>query len=122
MTTEVRTESGRELVERIHRQALEQLRSEAPSEPEVGQETPQIDLPPAEPGSPFAEEWEAYRNEVRLLLAQGCRGRFALIRIGQPITVWDSLRDAAQAARLLYGSEPCLVQQIDSRLRPLRAG
>ena len=122
MTRDTMTETGRELVERLHRQALEQLRSEAPPEPDVGQEAPRVDLPPAEPGSPFAEEWEAYRSEVGRLLAEGCRGRFALIRIGQPITVWDSLRDAAQAARLLYGTEPSLIQQIDSRLRPLRAG
>jgi len=116
------TETGRELVERMHRQALEQLQSEP--HPELGgrPDEQQIDLPPAEPGSPYAEEWETYRNEVGRLLAEGCKDRFALIKRGQPITVWDSLRDAGQAARLLYGSEPCLIQQIGPRLRPLRAG
>jgi hypothetical protein len=116
------TETGRELVERMHRQALDQLQAMPQPESDEQQGADHIDLPPAEPGSPFAEEWEAYRNEVGRLLAEGCRGRFALIRSGQPITVWDSLRDAAQAARLLYGAEPCLIQQVDSRLRPLRAG
>jgi hypothetical protein len=49
-------------------------------------------------------------------------GRFALVKAGQEITVWDSLRDAAQAGQLLYGAETCLIQQILPRLRSLRAG
>jgi hypothetical protein len=122
MTEKTMSASGRELVERLHRQALEQLPAQPHPEPGAQQDAQQIDLPPAEAVSPYAEEWEIYRNEVARLLAEGCRGRFALIRNGQPITVWDSLRDAVQAARLLYGSEPSLIQQIDSRLRPLRAG
>jgi hypothetical protein len=115
-------ETGRELVERMHRQALEQLRSEPHPEPAEKQEMSVPDLPPALPGSPFAQEWEVFRHEVGRLLAEGCRGRFALIKIGQEITVWDTLHDAAQAGRLLFGTESCLIQQVLPRLRSLRAG
>jgi hypothetical protein len=116
------TDIGREFVEEAHRRALEKLRSEPQPGPADMQELLQPDLPPSAPGSPFAEEWEAFRREAGRLLAEGCRGRFALVKAGQPITVWDTLRDAAQAGRLLYGDEPCLVQQILPRLRSMSAG
>jgi hypothetical protein len=45
-------------------------------------------------------------------LAEGQRGRFALVKAGRPLTVWDTLADAARAGRLLFGTEPCLVQEI----------
>jgi hypothetical protein len=35
-------------------------------------------LPPAEPGSRIAREWETYRREVGRLLAEGHEGRFLL--------------------------------------------
>jgi len=116
------TEPGRELVEQSHRKALEQIRSGLSLEPADPQPFAEPDLPPATPGSPFAEEWELFRSEVGNLLADGGRGRFALVKSGQPITVWDSLRDAAQAGQLLYGAEACLIQPILPRLRSLRVG
>jgi hypothetical protein len=118
MTTEARTESGRELVERLHRQALEQLRGATLPPPEV----PEINLPeePADPA--YAAEWKLFRQEVAQLLVEGKRGRFALVKAGHPLTVWDTLADAVQASRLLYGHEPTLVQEIQPFLRSFRVG
>jgi hypothetical protein len=67
----------RDLVERIHREALEQLVTEPNTERPERQEGPEVDLPRAVPGNPFAEEWELFRRQVGQLLADGGRGRSA---------------------------------------------
>jgi len=112
------SEDGTDLVWRVHQEALEQLLQQpiqrTPPDDEV-----HLNLPPAEPGSPVAAEWEIFRQEVVRLIREGNRGKFALVKAGHPITVWDSLRDAAQAAQLLYGEAPSMVQQILPYLRPL---
>ena len=46
----------------------------------------------------------------------------SLIKAGHPLTVWDTLADAARAGRLLFGTEPCLVQEIQPFLRSPRVG
>lgn len=106
------------LVGRLHREALERLRGAPLPPPEV----PEINLPeePADPA--FAAEWKLFREEVARLLVEGKRGRFALIKAGHAITVWDTLSDAVQASRFLYGNEPCLVQEIQPSLRSFRVG
>jgi hypothetical protein len=112
--------NGRELLEQLTREALERIGAE-PLEPPLERSVRREEgLPDAEPGSPIAAEWDIFRREVEWLISQGGRGRIALIKLGQPITVWDTLRDAAQAARLLYGQESCLLQEIQPHLRPLR--
>jgi hypothetical protein len=105
-------------VTRLHREAVERLRGK----PTPPAELPAIDLPeePADPA--LASEWKLFRQEVARLLSEGQRGRFALVKAGHPLTVWDTLADAARAGRLLFGTEPCLVQEIQSSLRPLRVG
>jgi hypothetical protein len=80
------------------------------------------ELPDAEPGSPITEEWNLFRREVQQLLSQGFKGKYALVKAGKPITIWDTLRDAVQAGEILYGSEPSLVQEVLPYLRPLRVG
>jgi hypothetical protein len=106
------------LVSRLHREEVERLRGAAVPPPEV----PQINLPeePADPA--FAAEWKLFRQEVAQLLIEGKRGRFALVKAGQPLTVWDSLADAVQASRLLYGNEPTMVQEIQPFVRSFRVG
>lgn len=106
-------EPGRELAERLHREAVERVL--APSAVSVD-----ACLPEGAPDSPVAPEWDLYRREVPRLLADGHRHRFALVKTGHPITVWDTLRDALQAARLLYGTAACLVQEILPYLRAQR--
>lgn len=69
-------------------------------------------LPPAEPGSMIAQEWETYRREAGRLLAEGHEGRFVLIKTDQIIGLFDSREEAhtVGAARFLLG--PYLVQQV----------
>jgi hypothetical protein len=113
------SEDGHDLVQRIHRETVERIRSQPlqpiPERPELKY----TELPEAEPDSPVAEEWHIFRREVERLLSEGHKDKVALIKEGQPITIWDTLHDAAQAGWLLYGPGPCLVQQILPYLRPL---
>jgi hypothetical protein len=116
------TEDGRELVLRQHREEIERLRN-LPSAPRTEcPEQSKLELPEVEPGSAVAAEWAIFQREVERLLQEGQQGRFAIIKGDQPITVWDTLRDAVQAAHLLYGHEPCLVQQVLPYLPSLRVG
>ncbi len=115
-------DEGSNLVQRLHEQAINHLRKEAGLPPAQPQTPVRIDLPDAPLGSPVAAEWNLYRHEVGRLLAEGSRGRVALVKVGQPITVWDTTRDAVQASRLLYGQELCLVQEIQPVLRGLNHG
>ena len=106
------------LLARLHREEVEQLRRAPLSPPQL----PPINIPeePADPA--FAAEWTLFRQEVPHLLAEGKRGRFALVKTGQPISVWDTLADAAQASHLLYGNEPCQVQEVLPFLPSFRVG
>jgi hypothetical protein len=112
--------NGRELVERLTREALERIGAALPVPPPERPARPDEGLPDVEPGSPIAAEWAIFRLDVEWLIGQGCKGRFALVNVGQPLTVWDTLRDADQAAQLLYGQQPCLIQEIQRYLPPLR--
>jgi hypothetical protein len=71
---------------------------------------------------PLAREWQTFLSSIDRLIAEGQRGRFALVKEGHPLTVWDTLRDAAQAANFLWGQEPSLVQEIQPFVRPLFRG
>jgi hypothetical protein len=105
-------------VARLHREEVERLRGTPTPPPEL----PAIDLPEEAADPSLAAEWKTFRQEVARLLAEGLRGRFVLVKAGHPLTVWDTLPDAARAGRLLFGTEPCLVQEIQPSLRPLRVG
>jgi hypothetical protein len=111
-------EDGRELVERLHREELARLMAERRGE-QPGQPARDEDLPDVAPGCPVAEEWGLFRREVARLIREGARGHFALLKVGKPVTVWDTRHDAVQAAELLSGQERCLVQESQPYLRPL---
>jgi hypothetical protein len=113
-------ESGEELVRRLQLAEVERIRAEAPSSDQASSQ--HHELPEASPDSPIAEEWSLFRCEVGRLLREGWQGRFALVKAGQPITVWDTLRDAAQAGQLLHGPGQGLVQPIQTSLPVLRVG
>jgi hypothetical protein len=110
-----------DLVLRLHREEVERIRGRPlePSEPPL---PVFVELPEGDPNSPLAAEWKLFRQEVGGLLRDGYRGRFVLIKAGHPMTVWDTMRDAVLAGRLLYGQEGCLIQEVKPLLRPLRAG
>ena len=110
------TDNPESPVARLHREEIERLRGTPPPPPEL----PAIDLPAESADATLAAEWQMFRQEVVRLLAEGQRGRFALVKSGHPLTIWDTLADAARAGRLLFGTEPCLVQEIRPSLRPLR--
>jgi hypothetical protein len=111
---------GRDLVERLHREAVERMNA--------GLDAGVIDPPPRRvmglpdvaPDSSITAEWDMFRREVESLIREGNKGRFAVVKAGHPITVWETLRDALQAAELLFGKEMCLVQEIQRYLPPLR--
>jgi hypothetical protein len=115
------TDDTNDWVFRLHREEVERIRGQPLGFPETPP-PPSPDLPEGEPNSPFAKEWNLFRREVGRLIREGYQGRIALVKAGHPITVWDTLRDAAQAGQLLYGQGPCLVQEILPFLRPLRLG
>jgi hypothetical protein len=112
------TDNPESLVARLHREEIERRRGTPAPPPEL----PAIDLPEESADPALAAEWRLFRQEVARLLAEGQRGRFALVKAGHALTVWDTLADAARAGRLLFGTEPCLVQEIQPSLRPLRVG
>jgi hypothetical protein len=114
-------EDANELVLRLHRDAVERLRREPPPSADRPP-TPSPELPEAPPDSPVAAEWNLFRAEVGRLLRDGYERRFALVKVGHPVTVWDTRRDAIRAGQLLYGPSLCLVQEILPFLRPLRVG
>jgi hypothetical protein len=116
------SEEGRELVERLMREEID-APSGGPGRQTAKGPTPLDEgLPEAGADSPIREEWDIFRREVRGLIAAGEKGRFVLIKAGRPLSVWDTLGDAAQAGELLYGQAPCLVQEIQVFVRPFRAG
>src|SRR5580700_8058454 len=93
-------------LEDLEREHLRKLLAPEPSPRQLP------DLPDAEPGSPIAEEWALFRREVPRLLSEGLQGKYALVKAGKPITVWDTLHDAVQAGEILYGPQPSLVQEV----------
>jgi hypothetical protein len=64
----------------------------------------------------------AYKREVGRLLAEGHRGKFALVKGNTVVGVWDTLRDALQEGQKRFGQEDFLVQEIQPFLPPSRNG
>jgi hypothetical protein len=115
------TRDAEDIVLRLHREEVERIRG-CPLEQSEPEMPLSLDLPEGEPNSPVAEEWKLFRQEVAQLLREGHRGRFALLKTGHPMTIWDTLRDANHAARLLYGQQSCLIQEILPFVRSLHNG
>ena len=104
-------ESGSELVRRLHQEAIEELRAKWPfGAPRDERVYPP--LPEADPDSPVKEEWNLFRSQVDELIRNGKRGKYALVRVGHPITVWDTLGDVLQAVQLVGGEGKCMVQRV----------
>lgn len=80
----------------------------------------QVPDPPA--GVPFAEEWQTFKREVYRLLCAGNKGRFALIKGNQVVSVWDTQSDAIQAGRERFDQQPFFVQEVQLYVKPIRSG
>jgi hypothetical protein len=80
----------------------------------------QMPDPPAD--QPFAEEWKTFKREVYRLMCAGNKGRFALIKGQQVISVWDTQNDAIQAGREHFGQQPFFVQEVQLYVKSLRSG
>ena len=66
------------------------------------------------------EQWErcmrdleTYRQQLPRLLREGHAGRYALIREGQVLSLWDTVGDALQAAGETFGMEPVATFKIN---------
>jgi hypothetical protein len=104
-------DTGRDLVEAMHRQAAERF----PAAVDAPAERPTIhfsQLPQAKPGEPFFQEWNTYCREVGRLLNKGQAGRCVLIKGETIIGIYDTWDAARQAGLQNYLSEPFFVHPI----------
>jgi hypothetical protein len=80
--------------------------------PQTAETIPWTELPPAQPDSPLAAEWETYRREVGRLLAEGQEGKFALIKGNQIIGIYETWDEARRAGLEKYLMQPHTVRPI----------
>ena len=83
--------------------------------PQSANTIPWTELPPADPNSPLAAEWETYRREVGRLLAEGQEGKHALIKDDQIIGIYETWDEAREAGLEKYLLQPHCVRPILSR-------
>jgi hypothetical protein len=79
----------------------------------------QPDMPADQPG---ATEFNVFKREVPRLIAEGHKGRFALIKGDVIFSVWDTERDATQAGKERFGSDTFTVQEVQWYLKRIRWG
>jgi hypothetical protein len=105
-------QKGKELVEQVHREAVESLRRNPP--PPVGPRRGihYTELAEAKPGDVLAEEWNTYRREVGRLLAEGQDGRHVLIKGQEIIGLFDTSDAAYREGLKRYLREPFFVHPI----------
>jgi hypothetical protein len=113
-------ENGRELIQALHRQAIERFRGRPL--PRVEPPTiPYTDLPEARLDDVLYHEWNTYRREVQRLLSEGREGQFILIKGGKIIGIWATEEEAESVVRENFLLQSCLIHQIRSR-EPLLRG
>jgi hypothetical protein len=103
------------VVERVHRDAVEQSREQPPSLPIDSHTISCTELPEAKPDSPLYYEWNFYRREVQRLITEGHEGRFVLIKGEQVIGIWNSCEEAKTVALQRYLMQACLIHQVRRR-------
>jgi hypothetical protein len=80
--------------------------------PQTATTIPWNELPPAEPGSPLAAEWETYRREIGRLLGEGREGQFVLIKGEEIIGVFDTWDEARRIGLEKYLMQPHMVHPV----------
>jgi hypothetical protein len=83
--------------------------------PQTAVTIPWSELPPADPNSLLAAEWETYRHEIGRLLAEGQEGKCVLIKGDEIIGIYDSWDAAREAGLEKYLLQPHMVHPILSR-------
>jgi hypothetical protein len=63
----------------------------------------------------YAKEIATYLRELPRLLKERHKGRHALIKGDEILSIWDTEGDAIQAGCEKFGLEPIFVKQIDPR-------
>ena len=112
-------ENGRALVEAMHREAVERLRSQTPP-PAEHPTIHYTELPESSPDSPLYQAWNTYRQEVARLLAEGQEGKFVLIKDEAVIGLYDTWGAAREAGLRRYLLPPFPVHQVQTREPILR--
>lgn len=83
--------------------------------PKTAQTIPWTELPPADPNSPLAAEWETYRREIGRLLEEGLEGKCALIKGDEIIGIYETWDEARSAGLEKYLFEAHMIHPILSR-------
>ena len=112
-------QNGRELVEAMHREAVERLRGQ-PLSPVERPTIHYTELPEASPDSPLHKAWNTYRREVGRLLAEGHEGKHVLIKDDAVVGLYESWDAAREAGLQRYVLSPFLVHQVQTREPILR--
>jgi hypothetical protein len=89
--------------------------------PYTGETVSYTDLPPAEPDSQVAVEWETYRREVGRLLSEGHEGRFVLIKREAIVGLYETAEAARAEGYRRYQLQGFLVHHILGREPLIRA-
>src|SRR5262249_34165712 len=79
------------------------------------------DLPPAQPGSQLAVEWDFYRQEVGRLLAEGHAGRHVLIKGAEIIGIYATHEEALSEGYRRFRGQAFLVHEIQAEERVPRS-
>jgi hypothetical protein len=104
-------ETGDELVYRMHREAIERFRDQPL--PEVKRPTVHYtQLSEAKPDDVLCREWNTYRREVGGWLAEGCEGKWVLIKDETVVGFFATWDEAWAEGCKRYLLQPMLVHQI----------
>jgi hypothetical protein len=103
---------GNALVEKIHREAIEQGRVQRLPPSAAPKGVHYTELPEAKPGTPLADEWNTYRQEVGRWLAEGQEGRHVLIKGVEVIGIYDTSEEARAEGLKRYLLQPFFVHPI----------
>ena len=109
-------EKDRDLVEEVHREAVEYARQNPPPvEPPRG--VHYTELPEAKPGEALAEEWNTDRREVGPWLAEGQEGQHVLIKGEEIIGIFATFDAAYEAGVKRYWRQTFFVHPIVPKSR-----
>src|SRR5271165_5087894 len=111
-----------ELIERLQREELEQMRGVPPLPPPQRPVIHHTELPEDTSDGPIAREWNFYRREVGRLLAEGNEGKWVLIKGEKIIGIWDTEEEANQVRLQRFRLQHVLMKKIQTSEPVLRCG